>query len=61
MSESPGCSRNRRGGSSITEPLAKVTTEEDRDEAGPTKASDISEMRELGYFSGETNSRTYYT
>jgi len=25
----------------------------------PTKASDISDMRELGYFSGKTNSRTF--
>src|SRR6185312_932647 len=32
-----------QGGSSVTEPLAKVPTEEDRDEAGPTKASDRTE------------------
>ena len=42
----------RTGGSlSITE-RAKVTTEEDRVEAGPTKASDIRHLKKTGYFLG---------
>jgi len=38
------------GGPSMTEPLAKVTTEEERAPGAPTKASDVSGLRELGYF-----------
>jgi len=53
-----GPTRNRRQRFVHNRALAKVTTEKDRGEAGPAKALDINDMRELGYFPVETNSRT---
>ena len=48
----------RAGGSlSVTEG-PKVTTEEDRVEAGPTKASDIISFRKTGYIPGRPVFRT---
>jgi hypothetical protein len=39
-------------------PEPQVPTEDERVPGARTKASDISDMRELGYFSVKTNSRT---